>query len=56
LDAVYYDRDAAISGDAHARQAAHTHSTEEIVYSRVLIESPFQTMAEREEFRQVSLD
>ncbi|KAI4221646.1 MAG: hypothetical protein L6R40_008618 [Gallowayella cf. fulva] len=56
LDAVYYDRNPALSNDARARQAGHSHHTEEMVYGRALIESPFQTMAEREEFRRVSLD
>jgi superfamily II DNA helicase RecQ len=56
LDAVYYNREPAISSDARAKQAGHTHCTEEMVYGRALIESPFQTMSEREEFRRVSLD
>jgi hypothetical protein len=55
LDSIYYNQDPAVPSDARARQAGHSHSTEEMVYGRALIESPFQTMAEREEFRRVSL-
>jgi len=56
LDMVYYDREPARQSDARARQAGHSRRTEEVVYGRALIESPFQTMAEREEFRRVSMD
>lgn len=56
LDMVYYDREPVGRSDARAKQSGHTHTTEEMVYGRALIESPFQTMAEREEFRRVSMD
>lgn len=56
LDIVYYDRDPVRRNDARARQAGHSHDTEEMVYGRAMMESPFHTMAEREEFRRVSMD
>ena len=56
LDMVYYDRLPVGRSDARAKQAGHSHETEEKVYGRALMESPFQTMAEREEFRRVSMD
>jgi superfamily II DNA helicase RecQ len=56
LDMVYYDREPVGRSDARAKQAGHSRTTEETVYGRALVESPFQTMAEREEFRRVSTD
>ncbi|PVH91867.1 hypothetical protein DM02DRAFT_734000 [Periconia macrospinosa] len=41
---------------ARALQSGHSLETEEGNYGRCLMESPFQTMAEREEFRRVSMD
>lgn len=55
LDVLYFNREPE-KDDAQARQSGHSAETEEGNYGRSLSESPFQTMAERVKFRQVSED
>lgn len=42
--------------DIRAQQAGHGRYMEEMIYGLLLSESPFTTMSEREQFRQVSMD
>lgn len=55
LDVLYFNQEPD-EDDARARQSGHSAQTEEGNYGRSLSESPFQTMAERAKFRQVSMD
>ena len=55
LGAIYYNRVPAALSDGRARQAGHSHNTEEMIYCKALIESALLTMAEREEFYRVRL-
>lgn len=55
LEVLYYGQEP-IARDAHALQSGHTLRTEEGNYGRSMLESPFQTLAEREQFRRVSMD
>jgi hypothetical protein len=55
LGAIYYNRIPAAPSDGRARQAGHSHNTEEMIYCKALIESALLTMAEREEFYRVRL-
>lgn len=42
--------------DVQARQSGHSQQMEEMIYGLLMSESPFTTMSEREQFRQVSVD
>ncbi|EFQ92823.1 hypothetical protein PTT_10012, partial [Pyrenophora teres f. teres 0-1] len=55
LEVLYWNK-APAKSDARALQSGHSLQTEEGHYGRSVMESPFQTMAEREEFRRVSID
>jgi superfamily II DNA helicase RecQ len=55
LDVLYWNKEPSVR-DARALQSGHSLRTEEGNYGRSMTESPFQTMAEREEFRRVSMD
>lgn len=55
LDVIYFNQATALD-DARARQSGHSALTEELSYGRCLNESPFQTAAERSQFRRVSID
>jgi hypothetical protein len=52
---LYYNKEPT-TDDARALQSGHTLRTEEGNYGRSISESPFQTMAERQAFRRVSMD
>jgi hypothetical protein len=52
---LYYNKGPVLD-DAQARQVGHTLHTEEMHYCRSMKESRFQTMAERGNFRRVSMD
>ena len=59
LELVYENRESGDktgdkTDDARAKQSGHCPRTEEVVYGRLLMESPFHTASEREEFRKVS--
>ena len=57
LDLVYENRESGDKADdARERQSGHCKRTEEMIYGRLLMESPFHTMSERQEFRKVSAD
>ena len=57
LDLVYKNRESGNKTDnARERQSGHYKQTEEMIYGRLLMESPFHTMSERQEFRKVSAD
>jgi superfamily II DNA helicase RecQ len=55
LESLYWSKEPLLD-DARALQSGHTLQTEEMNYGRSMQESPFQTMAERENFRRVSMD
>jgi len=55
LEVLYWNKAPATS-HARALQSGHSLQTEEGNYGRSMMESPFQTMVEREEFRRVSMD
>lgn len=55
LESLYWGKELVLD-DARALQSGHTLQTEEMNYGRSMKESPFQTMAERENFRRVSMD
>jgi superfamily II DNA helicase RecQ len=55
LEMLYWNK-APAKSNARALQSGHSLETEEGNYGRSMMESPFQTMAEREEFRRVSMD
>ncbi|KAL5370900.1 hypothetical protein DPSP01_014611 [Paraphaeosphaeria sporulosa] len=55
LEVLYWNQ-APSKSDARALQSGHTLQTEEGNYGRSMRESPFHTMAERAEFRRVSMD
>lgn len=55
LDVLYWNQEPTAS-HAQALQSGHSLQTEEGHYGRSMIESPFQTTAERQEFRRVSMD
>ncbi|CAA9967161.1 ATP-dependent DNA helicase Q1 [Pyrenophora teres f. maculata] len=55
LEVLYWNK-APAKSDARALQSGYSLQTEEGHYGRSVMESPFQTMAEREEFRRVSID
>ena len=42
--------------ETRAKQAGHSRRTETMIYGRLLMESPFHTVAERDKFRRVSRD
>ena len=42
--------------EIQARQSGHSRQMEEMIYGLLMSESPFSTMSEREQFRQVSVD
>jgi superfamily II DNA helicase RecQ len=55
VDMLYWNKELA-TDDARALQSGHTVWTEESGYGRLLLESPYQTHREREQFRSVSVD
>jgi superfamily II DNA helicase RecQ len=55
LEVLYWNKEPTTS-NARALQSGHSLQTEEGKYGRSMMESPFQTMAEREAFRRVSMD
>ncbi|UPX20280.1 uncharacterized protein EKO05_0010517 [Ascochyta rabiei] len=55
LEVLYWNK-APAKSNAQALQSGHSLKTEEGNYGRSMMESPFQTMAEREEFWRVSMD
>ncbi|UPX20622.1 uncharacterized protein EKO05_0010850 [Ascochyta rabiei] len=55
LEVLYWNK-ALAKSNAQALQSGHSLETEEGNYGRSMMESPFQTMAEREEFWRVSMD
>ncbi|KAK5109839.1 hypothetical protein LTR85_002037 [Meristemomyces frigidus] len=61
LDAIYETHPTASAAattmpDVRAQQAGHGRHMEEMIYGLLLTESPFTTMSEKEQFRQVSVD
>lgn len=61
IDRLYEETVGAKSGnqsieEVRAKQAGHGLHVEEMIYGLLLNESPFTTMHEREQFRQVSMD
>jgi superfamily II DNA helicase RecQ len=56
LEMLYWNTGPQAAEDARALQSGHTLQTEETNYGRSVLESPFQTVAERNQFRRVSVD
>lgn len=55
LEVLYWNKEP-VANNAQALQSGHSLHTEEGNYGRSVMESPFQTMAEREAFWRVSMD